>query len=172
MYNRQQDIKQTKGQINEWIKGMAREKPEWMKNRRMEYLFKEGLRLVETQMIFIAFNTVDDLTERGIRRIVYEMNQWIKPEDIRPSRINDHDIEMANNVGVEQFVPIHGRRNFGGRQYTICPFHDDTHPSLVIYPAGKGYHCFVCTAHGSTIDFVMKTMEMKFVEAVKFIINK
>jgi hypothetical protein len=30
----------------------------------------------------------------------------------------------------------------------ICPFHDDTNPSLVIYVKDKRYYCFGCGARG------------------------
>lgn len=37
----------------------------------------------------------------------------------------------------------------GPARYRIaCPFHEDRHPSLVIYPPGKGWYCFVCHLGG------------------------
>jgi CHC2 zinc finger len=35
-----------------------------------------------------------------------------------------------------------------GRYRLACPFHDDDVPSLVIYPPGKGWYCFVCQTGG------------------------
>lgn len=42
----------------------------------------------------------------------------------------------------------------------ICPFHNDSHPSLHIYPSERGWHCFVCNAGGSVIDFVKKLFNL------------
>lgn len=38
------------------------------------------------------------------------------------------------------------------RHRVLCPFHDDSRPSMQLYP--HNYHCFVCGAHGDAIDMV------------------
>lgn len=35
----------------------------------------------------------------------------------------------------------------------LCPFHTDKHPSLKIYPDGKGFYCFSCGTGGDQIKF-------------------
>lgn len=42
------------------------------------------------------------------------------------------------------------------RGVMLCPFHNDSHPSLKVYPGSRGWHCFVCNEGGSVIDFVAK----------------
>lgn len=49
----------------------------------------------------------------------------------------------------------------------ICPFHEDTNPSLHIYAGSKGYHCFVCGVGGDVIDFVMRLFNLNFIDACK-----
>lgn len=49
----------------------------------------------------------------------------------------------------------------------LCPFHQDTHPSMHIYPRDKGYHCFVCGVGGDVIDFVMRLFGLSFMDACK-----
>ena len=49
----------------------------------------------------------------------------------------------------------------------ICPFHNDSHPSMQVYPGDGGYHCFVCGAGGDVIDFVMRLFELDFKDACK-----
>ena len=34
----------------------------------------------------------------------------------------------------------------------LCPFHNDRHPSMVVYD--DHYHCFACGEHGDVIDLV------------------
>ena len=55
-----------------------------------------------------------------------------------------------------------------GRNYwAICPFHDDTNPSLSISPEKKMFKCFVCGTAGSAITFVQKYEHISFKEALK-----
>jgi hypothetical protein len=56
-----------------------------------------------------------------------------------------------------------------GRYRLRCPFHDDDRPSLVIYPPGRGWHCFVCGVGGSPVDFVMRARHVNAVEALLLI---
>ena len=49
----------------------------------------------------------------------------------------------------------------------LCPFHNDSKPSMQIYPGNKGYFCFVCNEGGSVIDFVMKYFGLSYVDAIK-----
>jgi DNA polymerase len=46
-----------------------------------------------------------------------------------------------------------------------CPFHDDNTPSLQIYP--DHFHCYVCGAHGSAIDWLMTVEGMDRAEAIR-----
>ena len=55
-----------------------------------------------------------------------------------------------------------------GRNYwAVCPFHDDTNPSLSISPERKMFRCFVCGTSGSAISFVQKYEHISFPEALK-----
>ena len=55
------------------------------------------------------------------------------------------------------------------RHKALCPFHDDTHPSLSFYTRKNTYHCFVCGAHGGVIDLVMNYLRKDFVEACRWL---
>lgn len=55
-----------------------------------------------------------------------------------------------------------------GRSYwAICPFHDDTNPSMSISPERKMFRCWVCGTSGSAITFVQKYEHISFPEALK-----
>ena len=43
---------------------------------------------------------------------------------------------------------------FGNRQKVICPFHDDTDPSLVIYSETDSFSCFGCGKGGGLVEFI------------------
>ena len=49
----------------------------------------------------------------------------------------------------------------------VCPFHNDSHPSLHVYQGDGGYHCFVCGAGGDVINFVQRLFGLDFMDACK-----
>lgn len=49
----------------------------------------------------------------------------------------------------------------------ICPFHDDSRPSMCVVPAKGFYHCFACGAHGNAIDFLINYHRIEFREALE-----
>ena len=51
------------------------------------------------------------------------------------------------------------------RHKSLCPFHADHHPSLSFNVRKNTYRCFVCDAHGGTIDLVMRYLHKDFKEA-------
>ena len=55
------------------------------------------------------------------------------------------------------------------RHKSLCPFHDDSHPSLSFSVSRNTYRCFVCGASGGTIDLVMRYLGMDFLEACKWL---
>lgn len=61
----------------------------------------------------------------------------------------------------------------GVQTRALCPFHQDTRPSLNIYPADGSsqahYHCFACGAHGSAIDLVKQVEGLDFLPAVQWL---
>ena len=58
------------------------------------------------------------------------------------------------------------------RHKSLCPFHDDRHPSLHFNVAKNTYKCFVCDAHGGPIDLVMHHLRKSFVEACEWLANE
>jgi len=57
-------------------------------------------------------------------------------------------------------------RKAGARLTAVCPFHGDSRPSLVLYPASQSYYCFGCGAGGDVIDFISRLHRVDFREAV------
>lgn len=55
---------------------------------------------------------------------------------------------------------------------SLCPFHDDSHPSLSFNVSKNSYRCYVCGAHGGTIDLAMKVLSKPFVEACQWLANE
>ena len=55
------------------------------------------------------------------------------------------------------------------RHKSLCPFHDDSHPSLSFNLRKNTFRCFVCDAHGGTIDLVMRYRNIGFREACQWL---
>ena len=81
------------------------------------------------------------------------------------TEVIDRVRDTANIVDViSQYLDLRKRgQNFVG----ICPFHNDTHPSLYVSPAKEIYKCFACGAGGNVFTFLMEYDKTSFVDAVK-----
>jgi len=54
-----------------------------------------------------------------------------------------------------------------GREFVgICPFHDDSKPSMTVSPAKQFYYCFSCGAGGNAIKFLMEFQRQSFSDVV------
>jgi DNA primase len=57
----------------------------------------------------------------------------------------------------------------------LCPFHAggmERTPSFVIYLEQNSWHCYSCGEGSDVIGLVMKLQNLKFIDAIKFILNK
>ncbi len=55
------------------------------------------------------------------------------------------------------------------RHRCLCPFHDDHHPSMSFSVRKNTFRCFVCGAHGGTIDLAMKYLGKDFRDACRWL---
>ena len=54
-----------------------------------------------------------------------------------------------------------------GREFVgLCPFHDDSKPSMTVSPAKQFYYCFSCGAGGNSIKFLMESQRLSFTDVV------
>jgi DNA primase len=59
-----------------------------------------------------------------------------------------------------------------GKEFVgLSPFKTEKTPSFTVNDEKEFYHCFATSEHGNIFDFVMKTQNLKFGEAVKFLAN-
>ena len=55
-----------------------------------------------------------------------------------------------------------------GKEYVgLSPFKNEKTPSFTVNDEKEFYHCFATSEHGNIFDFVMKTQNLKFGEAVR-----
>tara|TARA_Y100001970_G_C14233817_1_gene860509 strand:+ start:335 stop:2110 length:1776 start_codon:yes stop_codon:yes gene_type:complete len=57
-----------------------------------------------------------------------------------------------------------------GKEFVgLSPFKNERTPSFTVNDEKEFYHCFATSEHGNIFDFVMKTQNLRFGEAVKFL---
>lgn len=91
------------------------------------------------------------------------------------ARIPKSEIErLKTEVSLLRLVESQGRKmEKQGKDYaTLCPFHDEKTPSLIISPNKNLYHCFGCNAGGTVIDWVMHTEGVSFRLAAEMLLNE
>ena len=69
---------------------------------------------------------------------------------------------------VSKYVSLKKR----GKEYVgLSPFKNEKTPSFTVNDEKEFYHCFATSEHGNIFDFVMKTQNFKFGEAVRHLAN-
>lgn len=81
--------------------------------------------------------------------------------------IDRTDIERLNDLPVEKVAGQLGMRVH--RHLALCPFHQDTRPSLTFNVNRNRYRCFVCGAGGGSIDLVMHAGGLSFPDACRWL---
>lgn len=75
----------------------------------------------------------------------------------------DDVVQKADIVKVIQsFIPV---TNKSKSYIAVCPFHNDSHPSMNISYTKKIYKCFSCGHGGNVIKFVMSFLNISYHEA-------
>ena len=81
---------------------------------------------------------------------------------------NDLTNEIRNKVDI---VDIIGERiplvSKGKNFFGVCPFHDDTNPSMSVSREKQIYRCFSCGASGNVFTFLMDYEHKEFKEVLK-----
>ena len=77
-------------------------------------------------------------------------------------------VKAANDITdvIATYIPVQP----AGKVFkALCPFHNDTRPSLQIDKHYQNYRCWACDARGDVFDFVMKFEKCEFPEALRIL---
>lgn len=85
-------------------------------------------------------------------------------------RITEEQLSQLRALPIEGVAQRLGLRV--SRHRSLCPFHDDTNPSLHFCISKNTFKCFVCDAHGGVIDLVMHCLHKPFVEACQWLADE
>ncbi len=81
--------------------------------------------------------------------------------------------QVLQATDVVEFVGQYVALNRKGREFVgLCPFHDDTSPSMYVSPTKQIYKCFACGAGGNALQFLMNFEKLSFPEAVRTLADR
>ncbi|MBL9124099.1 MAG: DNA primase [Planctomycetaceae bacterium] len=76
-------------------------------------------------------------------------------------------VDIVDLVG--HYVQLQRR----GRLYLgLCPWHDDSHPSLQVNPERQSFKCWACNVGGDVFSFIMKIESVSFPEALRMLADR
>ena len=76
--------------------------------------------------------------------------------------------DVLKNADIVKIIGSYLTLTKQGKNYkAVCPFHDDTNPSLTVSPEKQMFKCFVCGTGGNAITFVQKYEHISYGEAIK-----
>ena len=85
--------------------------------------------------------------------------------------MDKYDIEKLRNLPIEGVAQRLGLRV--ERHKSLCPFHEDSHPSLSFKVSKNTCRCFVCMTQSiGPIDLVMRHLHMDFKAACRWLANE
>lgn len=94
---------------------------------------------------------------RGLPRVTYQASR-------------EHIDQVKAAVRIEEVIRRSVELRLSGGTFAgHCLFHDDRHPSLVVFPSTQTFHCFACRAGGDVISFFMLKDRLSFPEALRVV---
>ncbi len=81
--------------------------------------------------------------------------------------------EVKEKADIVDVISEHIVLKRKGKEFVgICPFHDDTKPSMTVSPSKQFYYCFSCGAGGNSIKFLMEFTRANFSDVVLSLAKK
>jgi len=81
------------------------------------------------------------------------------------------EIKYRNDLEevISQYVTL---KRAGSNLVGCCPFHSEKTPSFTVFSQTKSFYCFGCGAGGDVVSFVMRTENLDYVEAIRFLAKR
>ncbi len=84
----------------------------------------------------------------------------------------DDKERIRQALSIEEVVGNYLELRRQGSAFTaLCPWHDDTRPSLQINPVRQSWKCWVCDIGGDIFSFVMRRENIEFPQAMELLAN-
>lgn len=166
----------------EFVNEITLENPEWVAERRIEYLENEIAEIqkhinwwtaqsshykeigTENSKMFVESidKTVIVPFKKQKDKLQNEIDLYLNPVIIDyTSQINENDIARAKEVPMDSLL------GFNRAGFAICLFHDEKHPSMKWWGKLNIVKCFSCGESADTIKVYRKLSGCSFKEAVE-----
>jgi DNA primase len=80
------------------------------------------------------------------------------------SELKDYIKSLSISSIIQNFVPLTKK---GANYESLCPFHNDSNPSLKISDSKGLFKCFVCGEAGDAISFVQRFQDTSFTDSLR-----
>src|SRR5262249_29591537 len=86
---------------------------------------------------------------------------------------NDTKERVRQAIDIVELVGGYLQLRREGRNYkALCPWHDDTRPSLQVNPERQSFKCWVCDIGGDIFSSMMKMENVEFPEALAMLAER
>lgn len=83
---------------------------------------------------------------------------------------NDNYQEILSKLDIVDIISAFISLTKKGQSYVaLCPFHNDSNPSMSVDPRKQIFKCFVCGVGGNAISFITKYKKITFYEALEYL---
>ena len=89
---------------------------------------------------------------------------YIKDEVLKEVRSKNDIVDV-----ISSYIPLSPK---GKNYFGVCPFHDDSNPSMSVSSDKQIYKCFSCSASGNVFDFIQNYENVTFPEAVNILAQR
>ena len=79
--------------------------------------------------------------------------------------VAEADVARAKEIPITNFIQV------DKSGFTKCPFHNETSASFKVYKDQNSWWCYSCNSGGTIIDFIMRSNNLSFLDAVKFLLK-
>lgn len=172
----QEEIDEAWEAWDEEEKGLNKERDAWEatvpgSKERAEFFFSSGA-MTQEQAEEIKRKYLQDRYEEKLKEYLENGGEY--PKELKKIvseyqhrfedkiGLTEQEVDTARNIPLEKFIEVR-------RDFAKCPFHNEKSGSLHV--TRNLYHCFGCGEQGDTIRFIEKTKELRFQDAVRFILS-
>ena len=115
-------------------------------------------------------------TAEDFERLLEEASELSLPPKQIPVRrppsiefeLQDRVARAKRSVRIEDVIGRYVELQVSGSTLRgACPFHNEEHPSLVVFPATQTFHCFGCGEGGDVIAFLRRRLQLSFAQALE-----
>src|SRR5262245_52590924 len=99
--------------------------------------------------------------------------EWKGFEIVSLASLQDAKEQVRQAVDIVDLVGGYSALRRQGRGYVaLCPWHDDSRPSLQINPERQSWKCWVCDIGGDIFSWVMRAEGLEFREALEMLAER